>query len=438
MIQRFHIEDLIAQDASGVVFRAWDQETGQTVALRRFFPFGAAGGGLQADEQAAYQIAVERLAGLRHVALRSVIGGACDPIDGMPYLVTEWVEGKSLQEYLAGGALLAQDAIELIDQALEVSELLSQVLVEEAVWVETRLQSIVVGDESSGRRFTFWICPLKWLGSNEKSRGLGAVLTLAGQVMGWKGRRVQDQAGQGLGGWINRLRCMGANTSLSQAREMLASAVAAPAAAVAADLTEQARHPQPEVVAPRASRMPLWINISLVLLAVGLGGWLLLLQRARQTALQAPAKVSPVSRWVIAKPPPAGAAARGRAMGPEQAAILAEQRADAEKNQGVIVWLYRELLLQSEGKEVVIEGVLQRIDASDNATLYLLFTPQAEDKAVRVAVPRKPAVKELSNEALTPLRGKTIRVKGKVMISKGVPARPEIQIGERAAIEEMK
>lgn len=436
MVQRFHIEDLIAQDPSGVVFRAMDQETGQAVALRRFFPFGAAGGGLQADEQGAYQIAVERLTGLQHVALRSVIGGACDPIDGMPYLVTEWVEGKSLQEYLAGGVLPVEVATELIDQALEVSELLSQALAEEAVWVETSLQSIIVGDESSGRRFTFWICPMKWLGSNEKARGLGTVLTLAGQVMGWKNRRVPDQAGHGLGGWLNRLRHMGANTSLSQAREMLAALVVAPALVDAADLAEQARRSQPVVVAPRASRMPLWINISLVLVTVGLAVWLLWLQRVRQTALQTPVVKPLVSHWVI--PKPSTADARSRVLDPAQAAILAEQQADAQKNQGVIMWLNRELLLENEGKEVVIEGVLQRIDSSNQATSYLLFTPQEENKAVRVAVARKPSVKELTKKALTPLIGKKIRVKGKVQVPKGVPPRPEIQIEDDTAIEVMK
>ena len=65
MQNRFHIEELVDQDESGVVFRAVDSETGTIVAVRRFFPFGAGGGGLNEDEQAAYQIAISRLASLR-------------------------------------------------------------------------------------------------------------------------------------------------------------------------------------------------------------------------------------------------------------------------------------------------------------------------------------------------------------------------------------
>ncbi len=161
--KRFHIEDLIVQDASGVVFRAVDTESSSPVAVRRFFPFGPEGGGLHEEEQAAYGVAIKRLAGLSHPALRSVICGGCDPVDGMPFIVTEWVDGESLRPLVDEAPLSVENATELITQALEVCELLSLVLAEDAVWVETDLQSIVLGKDQSGRRFTFWISPLKWL-----------------------------------------------------------------------------------------------------------------------------------------------------------------------------------------------------------------------------------------------------------------------------------
>ena len=48
MIQRFTIEDLVAQNKAGVFYRAVDKTTDQTVGIRRFFPFGHDGGGLGA------------------------------------------------------------------------------------------------------------------------------------------------------------------------------------------------------------------------------------------------------------------------------------------------------------------------------------------------------------------------------------------------------
>ena len=80
-----------------MVFRALDTETGKTVAVRRFFPFGALGVGLKDDEKTAYNIALGRLTGLNHPALRSVICGGCDPVDGIPFIATEWIEGHVLE-----------------------------------------------------------------------------------------------------------------------------------------------------------------------------------------------------------------------------------------------------------------------------------------------------------------------------------------------------
>ncbi|RYD32357.1 MAG: hypothetical protein EOP87_12985, partial [Verrucomicrobiaceae bacterium] len=60
MAARFHIEELISQDSSGVIFRARDLESGTDVTVRRFFPRGMGEGGLQEEERAAFDIAVQR------------------------------------------------------------------------------------------------------------------------------------------------------------------------------------------------------------------------------------------------------------------------------------------------------------------------------------------------------------------------------------------
>ena len=184
-----------------------------------------------------------RLADISHPALRSVICGGCDPVDGMPFIATEWVEGEPLLPFIEQGPLPAEAATELLTQALEVCELLSHVLAEEAVWVETDLQTIIVGNPDSGRGFTFWISPLKWLGGTGENRGLESIVSLTEEIMGWTGKNVSDQAARGLGGWLNWLRAPSATTSLHEARESLAAPIGAEPPAPARKLVSRATPP---------------------------------------------------------------------------------------------------------------------------------------------------------------------------------------------------
>lgn len=416
MIQRFHIEDLIAQDSSGVVFRALDTETGQLVAVRRFFPFGVDGGGLNAAEQPAYRRALGRLAGLSHPALRSVIAGGCDPVDGMPFIATEWIEGAPLQVLIAQGPLPVPVATELLTQVLEVCGLLSDLLGEEAVWVETDLQTIIVGSQRSGRRFTFWISPLTWLGEAEKSRGLAALVNLTEKLLGWQNRPVSARAGGGLGGWLNWLRHAAPTASLHQAREALAAAVAAePSYATRHLVAHPARRSPP--APPRA--IGLWlVNLGLACVAAGLGGWLFIRHPAPAAATVA----------AQALPDPVWPGAAARATPPPVV---------ARPVRGVIPWTNCELLAQNADQEVVVEGVLAKLDYSGKKkTMYLLFSMAPGKNDVRGTVACKAAPADLSEAALTPLIGKKIRLHGTVTVLKSFGLlRPEIQLKDRAALE---
>ena len=224
-MSRFEIEDIVEQDKHGVVFRAHDTESGDIVALRRFLPFGPDGGGLEKEEAAAFKIASKRLAEVSHIALRSVIVGSVDPIDGIPFLVTEWVDGTSLGKILAGEKLDHSLVIDVLRIALEVSVVLSNVLGEEAVWVETEVESIIVGTKDSDRGFTFWICPFKWLGSEPETRKLSSIVNLCEELAGWKRKVLSDQAGHGLGRWIKWLK-KNPEASLGEALAMLESSTA--------------------------------------------------------------------------------------------------------------------------------------------------------------------------------------------------------------------
>lgn len=221
MSGRYEILDILAQDGDGVAFHAEDRETGHEVVLRRFFPFGADGGGLVDEERAAYEIAVRRLMQVSHPALRNVLDGGTDPVDGMPFLVTEWIEGRPLSERLAERELSPPSAKALIDLALETCQVLSQTFQEESVWIETSTDSILLGPSGQERQVTFRISPLRWLGEDQSRKGLRSLLRLGEESTGWNRRMLSDSAGEGLGAWIKALRKNPDQWSLEQARYAL-------------------------------------------------------------------------------------------------------------------------------------------------------------------------------------------------------------------------
>lgn len=269
-MSRFHIEDIVEQDKHGVVFRALDGESGSIVSIRRFLPFGKEGGGLDKEEAVAFEKASERLADISHVALRAVITGSVDPIDGIPYLVTEWVEGAPLNAILAGESMEPELVIDVLRIALEVSVMISRALGEEGVWVETEVESIVIGTKDSGRGFTFWISPFKWLGSESESRKLSSIVELGEKLTGWKRVVVGGLAASGLGDWLKWLR-KNPDAPLAQALEKLDSFTSRLPPPEPAEPIAKVFLAAPPKITPPSKRKPLLIA-ALILIAAIAGG----------------------------------------------------------------------------------------------------------------------------------------------------------------------
>jgi serine/threonine protein kinase len=142
----FEIQDIAYQNKDGISFRALDKSTGQIVSLRRFFPFGQdenGGVGLDLEESKDFTSACKRLSEINHPALRKTIFGDTDPIDGMPYIVTEWVDGGSpLVDVIRNHTMDPIMIIGLVRQALDVCMAISTVFESEAVWIDTKLEAI--------------------------------------------------------------------------------------------------------------------------------------------------------------------------------------------------------------------------------------------------------------------------------------------------------
>lgn len=468
----------MAQDASGVVFRAFDQETNQAVAVRRFFPFGVNGGGLSGEEQADYEIAVERLTDISHPAMRAIIGGGCDPVDGMPFIATEWIEGASLQSFIERGPLSPAEARQVLALALEVCWQISHVFGEEAVWVETDIHTIIFGAEGSGRGATFWISPLKWLGKNDGQHGWDSIICLTEDMMGWRGKTILDHEGDGLGAWMKSLRGHDGRVSLSEAWETLpdGNSIKSPQT-----VRRLVRKPVPMTAGKqrkKKSSAPAYLLALAALAVVSFGGWILVKRNDSQRPntstseqvvgavenLPSPEPQAPSTepveptestalfresrpRTVTRTPEQVSQAAAefssaARMASEEDAALEAAQKAEIEKRNGVFTVEDSELLMDRSIKNATLEGVLENVRRTGNGsgkTIYLYFSDDGDKSTARGGIEVSKAQGDLAVSVIDGLKGKKIRINGTIRRDGfGTFKYPVVMIERRNAIEEVE
>ena len=89
---RFLIEREVGRGGVGIVYRAHDEVTGQTVALKVIAIHG-----VDAGEEARFKREGRVLAGVRHPGIvRLVAFGQLD--EGQPYVAMEWLEGEDIAQ----------------------------------------------------------------------------------------------------------------------------------------------------------------------------------------------------------------------------------------------------------------------------------------------------------------------------------------------------
>jgi hypothetical protein len=451
--QRFQIEDLVVQDAAGVIFQALDTETGRPVALRRFFPFGRNGGGLGEVDQVTFAADLQTLSGIQHPVLRPILSGGCDPVDQMPYMAADWMEALSLAKKVEEGPLAPECARRLLDEMLEVSQMVSQALGHEALWVETGLDSILSRGGAEEDGFTCWITPVKWMKATDETRkGLLPLVKLTEEIMHWRGKAVIETSGQGLGAWFRWLRTAAQTATLHQARQRLAEG---PAAATASGIpsrttpslkvpvvkTSTARGPTvnkaasaPKSVAEpkrRAKAPARLIGLSaFVLVSAAVGGWVVVQKKPSLLGGLAPAEPEEVlSTASILEDLEKNKKAADRASAPIAAASEISARVYLPEDS--------KELLQQNGREVLLTGTARKIDHSNKKrTLYLLFSDNPVTTDTRIGITVKGAPADLSESELASLIGKKLKVRGRVRAEgSGKMARPAVMIGSRNAIQ---
>jgi len=462
--RRYEIQEMLAQDAHGVVFHAVDRQSGSDVVLRRFFPFGPEGGGLEGEERTAYMAALERLKGVSHPALRNILDGGCDPVDGMPYLVTEWVEGTRLAEHLKNQALSPASARALLDQALEVSQVLAGVLGEEAVWVETAAEAVILCEGEEGREITFWISPLRWLGDSGGRKGLAPLVELGEAALHWQGRVFAEQSGEGLGAWFKAIKSDPSRWTLEEARATLHAAkslVGEPMSSLAranagVPTVVMPRPPAgPKVLQPPPSRLP-WIFSGLLMLATtGLVVWKKWGPAPRAATVAAAAEAATPARPPVTAPAasrtgglvfsvlpaPVGSGTSAAERASARAAELAGGATQASAEKPPVDSAEVHALLVACGKRLrdhlgqpaELTGIVYEARISDNNRFrYLDFGSSADPDAVRIRNRTIPGDKAMYMDQLRKLRGSKITVKGTVALDGD--GRIVIDVAKRAQI----
>ena len=427
-MKRFEIEDIVAQDKHGIVYRAHDSSLDRTVALRRFFPFGQNGGGLEKEETQAFEIAALRLAEVKHESLRSVIHGGVDPIDNIPFLVTEWVDGLSLREILAEESLDPALVIDIMRLALEVSIVLSHVLGEEAVWIETEIESIVVGTDESGRGFTFWISPFKWLGNQSDARKLSSLVSMGEELAGWKKKIVSDQAGLGLGGWFKWSK-KNPDTSLREALEVLAASTGNEPPPPEEQILEKAVGSPRMKLKQRSTKKPMLLALVAVL-CLASGVLFFLHKTAKAPVMTSDFTEQEISPLIVAekrpkrspRPSPPQSATDRVNSNAIRLAKEAAQRTESEKiatekvaeRGGIYVpqdhGIFDDL---KHADPVKLRGKLKKTTLSNSGiSLYFLFTENDSDASIKGMIRKGDFKGDFGIQAMAPLIGKEITLEG--------------------------
>jgi len=391
---RFEIQDIVAQDSSGVTYLACDADTGSPLAVQRFFPFGADGGGLFDEQLSEYAAIVDRLVGLQHPGLRALLSGGCDPVDGMPFVASEWIEGESLAELLQLQPYTSADVLDVLERVLEISQALSDVLGTDAVWVETATELIIDDAGENRRGLTFELAPMKWLGHQDSRHSLLPLAELTEDLLGWRRNHMPNQAGQGLGAWVKWLRANADATTLRQARAHLVrltgetvarNTVSAaghsrwPLGTTPPALRDELSPPNELPMHPLSLKKPFfkqpWVLLTALVLLVGLAG---------------------AGAWWQLRHPVAHAASN--------AALAGKVFASGET----------QLIMQAVSREVTVEGLLAKIGPGPDGFWYVDFQGSTLGREVQGYFKTAKPSDELSAQALSVSIGQRIRITGRV------------------------
>lgn len=429
MNDRFQIDDLMSQGPEGIVFRATDRKTSGTVALRRYFPFGKGCGGLDEDARTAYAQSLEGLSSLKHPCLRQVLGGGCDEIDHLPYIVTEWVDGEAVEMLVSHAMLGLDDVTNLLKSALDTSLWLSDIFQKESLWIETELSTVIRRNSEKSADFIFWISPIKWLGVTGSDHDMKLLAGFATQLLHGVPMMMGNAKQSGIVRWIEWLRAAPKTATLTQAREKLTYHLQSTSGAPLRKLITPPKQEKP-TSQRKPQRRPgaiLCANLFLVMLVIGLGYYSHQVKQARADGKK------PAVYHKAKKPLAKKAANKNEKVPRTEIAFAADEAAPGE----LIAWDNHSKLLANNRRKVTVEGPAGRIDQSKSGkTLYLVFFGGDKPESSRVGIRLGKGSPDQMKSELGAFVGKKIRASGEVKKEmQGNLSSPAVMVNDVSAIQ---
>jgi len=429
MNDRFQIDDLMSQGPEGIVFRATDRQTSAAVALRRYFPFGKGCGGLDEDARTAYAESLEGLSSLKHPFLRQVLGGGCDEIDHLPYIVTEWVDGESVEMLVSHAMLGLDDVTNLLKSALDASLWLSDIFQKESLWIETELPTVIRRSSENSGDFIFWISPIKWLGVKGPDHDMKQLAGFATQLLHGVPLMVGNAKQTGIVRWIEWLRAAPKTATLTQAREKLTNHLQSTGGAPLRKLITPPKHekPNPQRKSHRRPGAILYANLFLGMLVIGLGYYSHQVKQARVDGKK------PAVHHKATKPLAKNTANKNQKAPRADVAFAADEAAPGE----LIEWDNHTKLLANDRRKVTVEGPAGRIDQSKSGkTLYIVFFGGDKPESSRVGIRLGKSSPDQMRSKLGAFVGKKIRASGEVKTEmQGNLSSPAVMINDVSAIQ---
>ncbi len=486
---RFQIEEMLSQDANGAVFLAMDSATGKEVRLERFFPFGAGAGGLEGEELGAYSNAVESMKAIQHRSLLRVLDGGCDPVDGIPYLVTQGMDGLHLADFFSAGPITPIQGRELAESALEIMEIIEQRFGTGADWLVLKAEHVDVCN--NGEFFRFAVDPMKWLGLKKSQGGVRELAILVENAMGWSGRVIAGSSVSRLSGWVRSAKAEKWNSAQALAA-LRGETIPVPAPTIASDLTVSSPQQvdstvnepaysiphQPFVVArPRSKKWPMIFG---GLVAIGLIAFTLV-QLLKVNPLETTVNAISNQKSMVSTSGEAIASSGGvtpqstddqrriaiekRAREMQENAVdnssisespkivtktpevkkpepekpkveePEEEKPKVAKRDGDYKPEETELIAEQEGEEISVLGVIAKVQLSSSGkTLYVIFDI-GNETVVRGRYMTTNGKEGMSVSELGVLEGTKVRITGRVMEEFGTK-RCVIDLGSRTQIVE--